>query len=131
MESDAVNDAFAQVVAKAWTDESFKAALIAAPAATLKEVGIEIADGVTLKVVEDTETVVNLVLPRAPKEGELSDELLEGVSGGVAPLLGVAASAALKGLLAWGSTIFKAGVVGGAIAGGAVSTVVALESNRD
>lgn len=84
MTNDTVNNPFANLIAKAWTDESFKAALIADPVATLKAEGIDVPAGVTVNVLEDTETVSHLVLPPVPKDGEISDDQLEGVTGGVA-----------------------------------------------
>jgi hypothetical protein len=55
-----------RVIAKAWADEDFKAALMANPKAALMTQGIEIPDGVTLNVFENTDTVFNLVLPKLP-----------------------------------------------------------------
>ncbi|MBI5524048.1 MAG: NHLP leader peptide family natural product precursor [Desulfarculus sp.] len=59
---------WAKVVAKAWADESYKAKLIKDPAAVLKTEGLEIPQGVQLKVVEDTNSLRHLVLPALPAE---------------------------------------------------------------
>jgi hypothetical protein len=71
-----------QLVAKTWADEVFKKRLIADPAAVLKEAGLEVPEGVKVKVVEDTDTVMHLVLPPKPSEDELSEEQLSQAAGG-------------------------------------------------
>ncbi len=43
-------------------DEDFKVRLIAEPAAVLKEEGIVVPDGITIKVMEDTESVTHVVI---------------------------------------------------------------------
>jgi len=64
-----------RVIAKAWADEDFRAALMADPKAALKAQGIEIPEGVTLNVFENSDDVINLVLPKAPEIG-LTEETL-------------------------------------------------------
>ena len=73
--------AYGKVVAKAWRDPSFKAKLIADPRAILAEAGVAIPAGVTVKVLEDTATHLNFVLPPKPT-GQLSDEALDKVAAG-------------------------------------------------
>ena len=70
-----------KIIAKAWRDPAFKAELIANPAAALKAEGIDMPAGMAVTVLENTEKHFNLVLPLVPS-GELSDEALDGVSGG-------------------------------------------------
>jgi hypothetical protein len=65
------------LIAKAWADEDFKAALLADPKAALKSLGIDVPDGVALNVYENTDKVINLVLPKLP-ELALVGETLEG-----------------------------------------------------
>ena len=72
---------WSQIVAKAWADDQFKQRLLADPAAVLNELGVMVPAGVTVKVVENTDTVCNLVLPGKPK-GELTDAELQSVAGG-------------------------------------------------
>ncbi|MDO9104399.1 MAG: NHLP leader peptide family RiPP precursor [Methylovulum sp.] len=74
---------YSQIVAKCWADAEFKAKLMAEPKATLAAEGIAVPDGVELRVLENTATTINLVLPPPPAEGELSDEDLGAVTGGV------------------------------------------------
>jgi hypothetical protein len=73
---------YGQVVARAWSDEPFKQRLLAEPAAVLREQGIEVPSQLEVRVVENTDRLVHLVLPTTPADGELSDDQLDGVAGG-------------------------------------------------
>ena len=73
--------AHGRIVARAWRDPAFKARLLADPHAALKEAGVTVRDGVTVKVVENTDSHFHLLLPPKPS-GELSDEALDKVAGG-------------------------------------------------
>ncbi len=77
-------DARYRIVNKALKDEGFKKELMANPnAAIAKELGITIPAGICIKVVEDTQTEVHLVLPAMiGGGGAISDSDLEKVSGG-------------------------------------------------
>jgi hypothetical protein len=55
-----------KVIAKAWADEEFKRKLIAQPAETLREEGLDAPPEVELRVVESTDKVVYIVLPPNP-----------------------------------------------------------------
>ena len=72
---------YTQLLARAVTDEAFRAALLADTAGTLKAQGFEIPEGIEIKAVEDTPAQLHLVLPPMLPE-ELSDEELEAVNGG-------------------------------------------------
>jgi hypothetical protein len=81
----AVNEAenkWAQVVARAWADDAFRKRLLTQTAAVLGEAGLVPPEGTQFKVVENTERLIHLVLPRAPGEGELSEETLQAITGG-------------------------------------------------
>lgn len=71
-----------KIAPRTWTDEAFKADLLAAPAAVLDEHGIEMPEGVYVKMVENTEEIVHFILPAPPEKGELSEEDLENAVGG-------------------------------------------------
>ncbi len=76
-----------KIVAKALKEPEFKAELLKNPAAAVeKAAGVKVPSGITLKVLEDSASVVHLVLPAmtGPAKGELSDKDLSGVSGGAA-----------------------------------------------
>lgn len=73
----------ADVVKKALTDAAFKAELLKNPnAAVEKAAGVKVPAGMTVKVLEDTASVVHLVLPPAASKGRLSEKDLSGVAGG-------------------------------------------------
>jgi len=75
------NPEFGKIIAKAWRDPAFKAALIANPAAALKAECINVPAIMTVTVMENTDKQFHLVLPPEPSD-ELSDEALDGVAGG-------------------------------------------------
>lgn len=79
-EQDARSKAFAAIVARSWGDEDFHAQLLADPTATLAANGFDVPDGKTVQVVEDSDTVMHVLLPSRPSE--LSDEELDSVAGG-------------------------------------------------
>ena len=65
-----------QLVARAWLDEDFKHRLLAEPAAVLKEAGLELQEGVHVKIMENTDSLGHLVLPAKPASGDMSEEQL-------------------------------------------------------
>jgi hypothetical protein len=71
---------YQQIIAKCWADEAFKQRLMADPAGTLKQEGMDVPEGMAIHVVENTDQAFHLVIPTKPTE--LSDEVLEGVNGG-------------------------------------------------
>ena len=82
MDQESANKAWADVVAKAWADQSFKKRLLADPAAALKELKLSVPGGLQVKVVEDTDNLVYLHLPAKPSSGELSEAELNRAAGG-------------------------------------------------
>ena len=70
-----------RIIAKAWADDAFKAALIANPNATLAAEGIAVPAGLKLKVLEDTADTMHVILP-PPPSAALSDEAVGSVAGG-------------------------------------------------
>jgi hypothetical protein len=78
-------EALAPVIAKAWKDEKFKKELLGNPKAVIsKEFGVRIPDNVNVKVLEEDANNLYMILPmKVPGEGELSDEQLESVAGGM------------------------------------------------
>ena len=69
-------------MARAWSDSALKKKLLADPASVFKENGMIVPKGMTINVVENTDKVVNLVLPVKPSPAELSAEELQQVAGG-------------------------------------------------
>lgn len=63
---------WARVVAQAWADDSYKARLLADPAAVLREEGLQVPVGKTVRVVENSDASTYLVLPALPPESRVS-----------------------------------------------------------
>ena len=75
-----------QILAASATHPELRASLLADPRAALRHFGIEIREGVEIRVVENTPEVLHLALPPGapPAESDdLSDEQLEAASGGM------------------------------------------------
>jgi Nitrile hydratase, alpha chain len=77
-------DAWQQLIARAWCDPVLKARLLADPAAVLREQGLNVPAGVRVNVMENTDGVMentdgvlNLVLPAKPSALDLCDEELQ------------------------------------------------------
>ena len=77
----ALKTVYAEAVRKAWADPAFRAKLLADPRAALADEGAAMPAGLTIKVVENTESVIHLVLPPRPSGG-LSDAAMAAVTGG-------------------------------------------------
>ena len=74
--------AYGKVIAQAWSDDTYKSKLLADPATTLSEAGIQVPEDVTVKVTEQQAGEMHLMLPPKPAEGEINDEMLQSVAGG-------------------------------------------------
>ena len=74
--------AIGKIIARAWSDGGYKARLVSDPASVFEEAGLDVPEGLDVRVVEDTPGVRHFVLPLAPGEGELSEEALEQVAAG-------------------------------------------------
>ena len=68
---------FSKIVSLAWSDPNFKAKLLSDPAAACAEVGVPLPPNLTIKVVEDTDTVMHVVLPPAPPGPDFTDQTIE------------------------------------------------------
>ena len=75
--------ALARLFAACWKDAALKARFKADPKAVLKEHGLDVPDGIGVKVVENTDKTVHLTLP-APSAAKmsLSDKELRQAAGG-------------------------------------------------
>ena len=77
-----------QILAASASHPELRASLLADPRAALRHFGIEIREGVEMRVVENTTEVLHLALPPTSPpvaSDDLSDEQLEAASGGTTP----------------------------------------------
>ena len=65
---DKSQEIFAGIVARYYGDADFKARLDANPTQVLREEGLEIPDGVSVKLLFNTDELLNIVLPHVSKE---------------------------------------------------------------
>ena len=73
----------ASLFAACWKDEALKARFMADPKAILNEHGLDVPDGIDVKVVENADNCVHITMP-APPAGhmDLSDDELRNAAGG-------------------------------------------------
>jgi len=73
-----------KIIAKSWADEEFRQRLLDDPNAVLAEEGCDLpfADDVNIKILENSENTIHLVLPAEP-EGHETLEIEERLSAGV------------------------------------------------
>src|SRR4051812_28198269 len=77
-----------RLVERSLQEESFKQRLLDDPKGAIEqELGTRITEGFEVRVVEETQDTIYLVLPSASplvgEDGEISDEALESVAGGL------------------------------------------------
>jgi len=75
------NQQWVKIVSKAWRDPAFKQKLLKNPTQVLKEEGVEIPEGMTFSIHENSSKIVHLSLPLKP-EGEITEEELRAVVAG-------------------------------------------------
>lgn len=71
-----------EIIAKAWADEAFKQRLLADATTVLTEEGIAIPQGMTVKAVENTDTIFHLVIPPKTATAQLDISQLASIAGG-------------------------------------------------
>jgi hypothetical protein len=76
-----MDQAIAKIIKRCWDDSKYQTRFMSEPHAVLKEEGVDVPQGLTLKVVQNTENVHYLAIPPKPTD-QLSDRDLEGVAGG-------------------------------------------------
>ena len=72
----------AELFAACWKDEALKARFMNDPKAVLAEYGMDVPDGMDVKVVENADNCVHITMPMAPRGNDLSDEELSAAAGG-------------------------------------------------
>src|SRR4051812_29343476 len=84
-DEDVRKSAEAHLIKKAQNDPAFRRQLLQNPKDALKnELGLKLPANFEVKVFEETPQSFYMVLPVSAEEDELSDQLLEAVSGGCA-----------------------------------------------
>ena len=77
------NDYTDKLIARAQRDEDFRAKLVSDPgSAVSEELGVEIPEGLNVRVIEEGADEVVLVLPAAAGSGALNEEELASAAGG-------------------------------------------------
>jgi hypothetical protein len=86
-----------KIVALAWKDEDFRKAFLADPKKQFEErLGTKLPPGLRISAVAEDENHLHFVIPAKPANlGELSDEDLQKVAGGVDVAISIAVSAAV------------------------------------
>jgi len=64
---------YAKLIAKAWSDESFKERLLSDSRAVLEAEGISVPPGVDVKVLEQTDTTFFIVIPKKPMSPSIDE----------------------------------------------------------
>ena len=73
----------AELFAACWKDEALKARFMNDPKAVLAEYGMDVPDGMDVKVVENSDNCVHITLPAPPAgHNDLSDDELSNAAGG-------------------------------------------------
>ena len=78
-----LKNALTRIFASCWKDEAMKARFMNDPKAVLQENGLEVPDGIDVKVVANADDCVHITLPTPPNSlGDLSDDELSEAAGG-------------------------------------------------
>ena len=72
----------AELFAACWKDDALKARFMSDPKSVLAEYGMDVPDGMDVKVVENADNCVHITMPMAPDGNDLSDEELSAAAGG-------------------------------------------------
>ena len=74
----------ASLFAACWKDEALKARFMSDPRSVLAEYGMDVPDGMDVKVVENADNCVHITMPSPPRgHDELSDAELGKAAGGL------------------------------------------------
>ena len=93
-----------QVVARAWSDDTFKQRLLSDPKAALAEAGLPIPPNVQVQVHEATPSHLHLMLPPPPQGrsgAKLSEAELDQVAGGTSTVTAPPEGGTMVECLTW------------------------------
>lgn len=68
-----INRQLGEVVLKAWTDDGYRQRLQQDPKTALQEAGFPVPEGMQVKVVEESDNVAYVVIPKKPDNLQVSD----------------------------------------------------------
>ena len=102
-DEESIKQLWAKLVAQSWTDEKLRQRLLEEPAAVLKENGVEVPEGATIKTFEDDGNTIILPVVRNPADRELSEVELGSVAGGIDSFFNKAYGSGLKSFGAFSS----------------------------
>lgn len=105
----------AMIVKRAWTDDAFKAEFLADPKATIEKYAEQsLPATLAIHAHAEDETTVHIVIPAKPADsGELSEDDLEKVAGGI----DVATVGIIAGIISVAAAGVTAASIGASIAG--------------
>lgn len=69
----------AEVIAKAWKDDAYRARLIADPETVLSEAGAKVPDGLKVTVLANSPTIAHAVIPYAERWEDVEETFFEGL----------------------------------------------------
>jgi len=75
-----------KIIAQAGVDNTFRERLQSDPSVTLRQEGVELPAGVNVRIVENTDDVFYLVLPKRAVKDEVSEKELSAVAAGLGPI---------------------------------------------
>lgn len=95
------------IVSRAWKDDDFRKEFVADPKGTLEKYSEQkMPDNVKIIVHEEDDTTMHLTIPQKPANlGELSDEDLAKVAGGVDVAITIAVASLVVAIVALGTPI--------------------------
>ena len=67
-----------QMVDRAWVEEKFKQRLLAEPVSVMREYGLEVPAGLSVKMLENTDQTIHLILPARTKGSEAPAQPQDG-----------------------------------------------------
>lgn len=71
-----------ELINKCWSDEAFKSRVLTDTMSVLKENSITVPKGVSVKALENTDRIFNIVIPAKPAQENASNETAKAVAGG-------------------------------------------------